>query len=150
MSSNKKFVIFWEKYPYLTLVFLGVVIFLIVFWGGQREAPTDKVEFGKMNKKEVVLVLDFNNYSQTRRFRTIVEDGETIKAWSLLQQASAHGAIDLQISDGFVPVSINGVSAAVSGPEQKSWHLYVNNKEKALEPFNVLVKAGDEVIFKFE
>jgi len=128
---------------FLTVLIIGVFVFL------KRDFfLNDSIkDIANKNQKEVVLVLDFDSKGKTRKFHTFLAENGEIRAWSLLQQASASANIELAIKDYFVPVSIGGVS---NGDIGKNWRLYVNNEKKEFEPFNVLIKGGDEVVFKFE
>lgn len=92
---------------------------------------------------DYMLVIDYGN-GNTRRFKGSVE-ADSVKAWDLLQQASAAG-VSVQIEKYFLPRSIDGV--ANSG--DKKWSLYINNAKQDKGPFEVRVQKGDVVTFKYE
>ncbi len=100
-----------------------------------------------LNKSEVVIIFDFGGTQQTRKFKMAVAEDQKVRVWSLLQQAAAYGNISLAIEDGFVPTSINGVSSVRNG---KTWNFYLNSEKQALQPFDIFVRGGDEVVFKYE
>lgn len=95
-------------------------------------------------EKEYILVLDYNN-GKIRKFSGKMFS-ETAKAWDLLQLASAQSEVSVEIEDGFVPRSIDGVK----NTEKSRWVLYVNGVKQTGSPFEVLVNRGDTVEFKYE
>lgn len=95
-------------------------------------------------EKEYILVLDYNN-GKIRKFSGKMFS-ETAKAWDLLQLASAQSGVSVEVEDGFIPRSIDGVK----NTEKSRWVLYVNGIKQARKPFEVLVNRGDTVEFKYE
>ncbi len=94
--------------------------------------------------KEAIVALDFGN-GKVRRFKGPIENNA--KAWDLFQQAIAVGGINVEVSDHFVPRVIDGIKDGTNG---KHWSLYVNNVKQKFAPFEIQVKSGDEVVFRFE
>jgi len=131
-----------KKRNIVAVLFIAVIIIASVIVTVIFQKPSGG------SQKEITLVLDFGQDGLIKKYRTRVTDSEQIKAWSLLQQAVAYGGVDLKIHDGFVPVEINGLPSA--GNAGQSWQLYVNSEKREFKPFNVLVRGGDNVIFKLE
>lgn len=94
--------------------------------------------------KTTLVAIDYGN-SKIRRFKGPVS--EETKAWDLFQQAISVGGINVEIADHFVPQNIDGLK---NGKDGKQWNLYVNNAKQKFSPFEVQVKPGDEVVFKYE
>ena len=93
---------------------------------------------------EAIVELDFGN-GKIRRFKGPIENNA--RAWDLFQQAIAVGSINVEISDHFIPRVIDGIKDGANG---KHWSLYVNNVKQKFAPFEIQVKSGDEVVFRFE
>ncbi len=98
----------------------------------------------EQSSKEAIDALDFGN-GRVRRFKGPIENNA--KVWDLFQQAIAVGGINVEVSDHFVPRIIDGIRDGDSG---KHWSLYVNNVKQKFAPFEIQVKSGDEVVFRFE
>ncbi|MEK7595978.1 MAG: DUF4430 domain-containing protein [Patescibacteria group bacterium] len=108
---------------------------------GQFSLNSDSAE---NEEGRYILVLDYGN-GKIRKFSGEM-GAETTRAWNLLQQASAQSAVPVEIEDGFLPRSIDGVKNS----EQGKWILYVNGTRQTSGPFEVMVKRGDTVEFKYE
>jgi hypothetical protein len=156
-SKNKKVLFGEDTYFLFFVTALGVLILIllasiVILKSGYLQrvvlGPT-YVERGLngIGENDVVLVLDFGTDGNIRKFRTEISQDKELRAWSLLQQAATFADLDVAIEDNYVPVNIGGFSSHVDG---KSWQLYVNQEKKDLKPFNVFIKCGDEVVFRFE
>ncbi|MEK7647207.1 MAG: hypothetical protein AAB378_02420 [Patescibacteria group bacterium] len=128
----------------IILVFIGLLLILggmyakdIVRFAGNW--GTGKVVFND----EYMLIIDYGN-GNTRKFKGDVE-AESVKAWDLLQQASAAG-VSVQIEKYFLPRSIDGVT----NNGDKKWILYINDSRQDKGPFEARVQKGDIVTFKYE
>ncbi len=108
----------------------------------QRESNQQSIS--EQSIKEAIVALDFGN-GKIRRFKGPIENDA--KAWDLFQQAIAVGGINVEVSDHFVPTIIDGIKDGAGG---KYWSLYVNNVKQKFAPFEINVKSGDEVVFRFE
>jgi len=129
---------------------IAIVALLTVFIQVKqsREAAQNNAVNGVSSKnqtlKEAIVALDFGN-GKVRRFKGPIDDNA--KVWDLFQQAIAVGGISVEVSDHFVPRVIDGIKDGAGG---KHWNLYVNNVKQQFTPFDIQVKPGDEVTFKFE
>lgn len=127
MNINVKQAVLW--------IFIGAIII-----GG-----LSYFSLSPQNREEkYILTLDYGN-GKIRKFSGKMS-GETARAWDLLQLASAQSAVPVEIEDGFIPRSIDGVK----NTEQGKWILYVNGTRQTSSPFEVIVKRGDTVEFKYE
>lgn len=117
---------------------IATVVLLAMFIDFGQLAPLIK------KTPEAMVLLDYGN-GKVRRFKgPIIENA---RAWDLFQQAIAIGGINVEITDHFVPQNIDGFE---NGEKGKTWNLYVNNVKQKFAPFEVQVKPGDEVVFRFE
>ena len=125
---------------------IAILVLLAIFiqFGYIRLTKNSGGAEGTVSLKEAVLVLDYGN-GEVRKFKGPIE--ENARAWDLFQQAIAVGGISAEITDHFVPQDIDGFK---NGKDKKQWNLYVNNVKQKFTPFEVKVKPGDEVIFRFE
>lgn len=137
MEKNTDPVIIWSSIGTVLLV-----IFIFVFIQFQQSAKTS--EKISSSSKETTVVLDYGN-GKTRIFKGPVAGEE--KVWDLFQQAIAAGGINVNISNHFVPQIIDGFQDGANG---KHWSLYVNNVRQKFAPFEIQVKPGDEIVFRFE
>lgn len=133
MSSSSKSI--------FLLVFATAVIALFFLFSGPSQTNEE-------DKKEIRVIIDYGNGTK-RQFR-----GDDIKfmqdenAWSVLQRAAATASIPLEVARGFYPIVINGKR---NGEEGKRWIFYVNGERKNNgAPFEVAIKEGDEVVWRFE
>ncbi|MEK7122201.1 MAG: DUF4430 domain-containing protein [Patescibacteria group bacterium] len=125
----------------ILLIFTGAIIVGGLFYFGKFSSNPDNVE----NKEErYILVLDYGN-GKTRKFSGEL-GGRTAKAWDLLQIASAQSEVEVEIENGFIPRAIDGVKNS----DQGKWVLYVNEVKQTSGPFEVIVKWGDTIKFKYE
>lgn len=131
MNINAKQAILW--------IFAGAIIIGGLSYFGLSPRPPRFAD-----EKEYILVLDYNN-GKIRKFSGKMS-GETARAWDLLQLASAQSSVSVEIENGFVPRSIDGVK----NTEKSRWVLYVNGVKQTSGPFEVIVKRGDTVEFKYE
>ena len=93
---------------------------------------------------EAVAVLDYGN-GNVRKFKGPVE--KDARALNLLQEVAVIGMIDFELIDHFAVKRINGFT---NGEGDKQWNIYVNDAWQKRGPFEISVKPGDEVVFKFE
>lgn len=124
--------------PIIWLSGIGVVllaIFLFVFVRFQQSPELFK---------EATVAIDYGN-GKVRTFKGPI--GENARIWDAFQQAIAAGGIDVAISDHFIPEKINGLENGAGG---KHWNLYVNDIKQKFSPFEIQVKPGDEMVFRFE
>lgn len=131
MNMNVKQAVLW--------IFAGAIIIGGLSYFGLSSRPPRSA-----GEKEYILTLDYGN-GKTRKFSGKMS-GETARAWDLLQLASAQSSVSVEIEDGFLPRSIDGVK----NTEQGRWILYVNGTRQTSGPFEVIVKRGDAVEFKYE
>lgn len=135
MEKNVHPIIAWSA----ILVLFVAVIFMFFQFNNLSN------QFAGINHgKEVVVALDYGN-GKIRRFKGPAE--ENARVWDLFQQAIAVGGINVAVSDHFVPQVIDGLKDGAGG---KHWNLYVNNIKQEFSPFEIQVKPGDEVVFRFE
>lgn len=136
--------------PLLGVVLVCVIVFFVIVKICDRDEVFYEVGLSDfdVSKKEIILTLDFGEYGKTRKFRTEVSAYRQIKAWSLLQQASVYGDIDLEIDNGFIPVRINNLPSKANS--EKTWKFYINSEPRELQPFTTMIKGGDQVAFRLE
>jgi len=120
---------------------IAIIVLLMMFVQLQQsmQKPTSS-----QTSKEAMVVIDYGN-GKMRRFKGPIE--ENARAWDLFQQALAIGGISVNVTDHFVPQVIDGLKDGAGG---KHWSIYVNNTKQKFTPFEIQVKPGDEVVFKFE
>ncbi len=128
---------------------ISIIALLTVFIQARQSQESAQKSLNQKNTsgqslKEAIVSLDFGN-GKVRKFKGPVENNA--KAWDLFQQAIAVGSINVEMSDHFVPNIIDGVKDGTNG---KHWYLYVNNVKQKFAPFEINVKPGDEVVFRFE
>ena len=128
---------------------IAIIALLTVFIQSRqsREAAQNGLNqqiASEQSLKEAIVALDFGN-GKIRRFKGPIENNA--KAWDLFQQAIAVGGINVEVSDHFVPRVIDGIKDGAGG---KHWFLYVNNVKQKFAPFEIQVRSGDEVVFRFE
>ena len=121
-----------------------IVGVLIIFFAFRGRLPQQNQTEGR----EIRVIIDYGN-GTTRRFQG---DGIAFmkdeNAWSVLQRATASASIPLEVASGFYPTVINGKH---NGEEGKRWAFYVNGKRQINSaPLEVVIKKGDEVIWRFE
>jgi len=118
--------------------------FLFAFSKYQYVAVPFEANDQFQNFKEATVIIDYGN-GKTRTFRGPIE--ENTRIWDAFQQAIAVGGINIELSDHFVPSKIDGLG---NGDGNKHWNLYVNNVKQKFSPFEIKIKPGDKVVFKFE
>jgi hypothetical protein len=118
--------------------------FLFVFPKYQHAAIFLGANGQFQNFKETTVSIDYGN-GKIRTFKGPLE--ENSKVWDAFQQAIVAGGINIEIVDNFVPRSIDGFENGAGG---KHWNLYVNNVKQKFSPFEIQIKPGDKVVFKFE
>jgi len=128
---------------------IAIIALLTVFIQAKQSREAAQRELNQQSileqsTGEATVALDFGN-GTIRRFKGPIENNA--KAWDLFQQAIAVAGINVEVSDHFVPRVIDGVEDGAGG---KHWSLYVNNVKQKFTPFEIQVKSGDEVVFKFE
>jgi hypothetical protein len=126
--------------PIIWFSAIGVVlltVFLFVF----IRLHVPKPGFGF---KEATVAIDYGN-GKVRVFKGPVE--KNARAWDAFQQAIAAAGINAEITGNFVPQNIDGLK---NGADGKYWNLYVNNTKQKFSPFEIQIKPGDEVVFRFE
>lgn len=124
-----------------------MALFMILASSGEKTTQFSQTSLqapAVSSNKEAIVVIDYGN-GKIRRFKGPAL--EQSKVWDLFQQAIAIGGINVEITDRFVPLEIGGFK---NGDNGKQWNLYVNNVKKKFSPFKVVVKPGDEIVFKFE
>lgn len=124
-----------------TILLMG---FLFAFPRYQHAATLLKANGQSQNFKEATVSVDYGN-GKIRTFKGPI--GENAKVWDAFQQAIVAGGINIEIADNFVPQSIDGLK---NGTGDKHWNLYVNNVKQKFSPFEIQIKPGDKVVFKFE
>lgn len=129
------------------LLFLMAVFFNLQNLPGFKNTDVAGPENSVLKAGEVVLVLDFGDRGPMRRFKTFFSDGESRRAWSLLQQAAAYANFDVKVRGQFIPEEIAGVATS---EDDGRWQLYINDQKQELSPFGVYVKGGDKTVFKYE
>src|SRR3989344_181307 len=128
-------------------IFIGAIIIGGLFFIGlsaQNRKFSLNPDSVKNEEEKYFLMIDYGN-GKTRKFSSEMA-AETARAWDLLQQASAQSAVAVEIENGFLPRSIDGFK----NTDQSKWVLSVNGIRQTNGPFEVFVKQGDRVEFKYE
>ena len=127
-----------------SLIFIFSIVVLRIAMLAQSESSYSKKEISSASKTETVVMLDFGN-GKIRKFKGPVP--EQMNAWGALQQAASIGSIKMEIENHFLPVSIGGYENQKNG---KRWGLYLNGVKQNLDPFQVKIGSGDEIVFRYE
>lgn len=112
-------------------------------WSYYRFAPLKSGQTGS-ESKDVFLVIDYGD-GRVRKFGGPI-NGST-KSWDLLQQAIAASGLKVEVIDSFVPKVIDGFG---DGKDGRRWSFYLNSQKQVQTPYEVKIKPGDEVMFRFE
>lgn len=120
------------------------LLVILVFIQFQQSSGISQKSKQQLASKEVVLMLDYGN-AKVRRFKGPI--GENANAWYALQQAASVAGIHLGVADHFIPEEIDGLK---NGKDGKNWNLYLNKVKQKFAPFEISIKPGDEIMFKFE
>ncbi|MBI2627985.1 MAG: hypothetical protein HYW71_00935 [Candidatus Niyogibacteria bacterium] len=128
-------------------IFIGAIIIGGLFFVGlspRGQKFSSNPDSVKNGEKKYFLTLNYGN-GKIRKFSSEMAEEKT-RAWNLLQLASAQSAVSVEIEDGFLPRSIDGFK----NTDQNKWVLFVNGARQTNGPFEVFVKKGDLVEFKYE